>query len=237
MGCRFLLQGIFRAPGIEPAYPESPALAGGFFTTEPRGNLTLYANAFQNVGLTTPHPLRYLHIISINCWSAPTWSQICLSCLNLPTKSVPTSVYYLPLTSTKRLCSLPPTCSATSINPTAKPGSKIDAAPRPYTWMSELFPSRANLCDQVHFPSSSLAWSPHPPPHWWGLCCQDPSELISKPNQAEISTSFPECSIHHAPHQEQKPRIERECYCRQGRHQHQQLWISFSFIHSSVSHI
>ena len=107
--------------------------------------------------------------------------------------------------STKPLCSLPPICSATSINPAAKPGSKIDAAPRPYTWMSQLFPSGAHLCDQVHFPSSTLAWSPHPPPHWWGLCCQDPSELISKPNQAEISTSFPECSIHHAPHQEQKP--------------------------------
>ena len=28
-----LLQGIFPNPGIEPASPESPALAGGFFTT------------------------------------------------------------------------------------------------------------------------------------------------------------------------------------------------------------
>ena len=33
MGCRFLLQGIFQTE-IKPA---SPALAGGFFTTEPPG--------------------------------------------------------------------------------------------------------------------------------------------------------------------------------------------------------
>ena len=32
MGYHFLLQGIFPEPGIKP---ESPALAGGFFTTEP----------------------------------------------------------------------------------------------------------------------------------------------------------------------------------------------------------
>ena len=31
MGCHFLLQGVFPNPGIEPM---SPALAGGFFTTE-----------------------------------------------------------------------------------------------------------------------------------------------------------------------------------------------------------
>ena len=95
--CHFLLQGIFQAPGIEPAYPDSPALAGGFFTTEPQGNLTLYANAFQNLGLTTPHPLQYLHIISSVCWSAPAWSQICLSCPGLRTESVPTAVYNSPL--------------------------------------------------------------------------------------------------------------------------------------------
>ena len=210
VGCHFLLQGIFHAPGIEPASPVSPAWAGRFFTTEPWGNLTLYASSFQNLGLTTPHPLQYLHIISSICWSAPTWSRICPPCLGLPTESVPTAVYNSPLTSTKLLCSWPHTCSATSINPTAKPGSKIDAAPRPYTCMSQLFPSGANLCDQVHFPSSSPAPFPHPPPYWRGLRCQDPRELISKPNQAEISTSFPECPIHHAPHQAQKPRIERE---------------------------
>ena len=34
MGYHFLLQGIFPEPGIKP---ESPALAGGFFTTEPPG--------------------------------------------------------------------------------------------------------------------------------------------------------------------------------------------------------
>ena len=36
-GCHFLLQGIFLTPGIEPMSPVSPALAGGFFTTEPPG--------------------------------------------------------------------------------------------------------------------------------------------------------------------------------------------------------
>ena len=28
--------------GIEPKYPVSPALAGGFFTAEPPGNFSLY---------------------------------------------------------------------------------------------------------------------------------------------------------------------------------------------------
>ena len=37
MDCHFLLQAIFSNPGIEPMSPESPALAGGFFTTEPPG--------------------------------------------------------------------------------------------------------------------------------------------------------------------------------------------------------
>ena len=35
VGCHFLLQGNLPDPGIKPA---SPALAGGFFTTEPPGN-------------------------------------------------------------------------------------------------------------------------------------------------------------------------------------------------------
>ena len=34
VGCHFLLQGGLPDPGIEP---ESPALTGGFFTTEPPG--------------------------------------------------------------------------------------------------------------------------------------------------------------------------------------------------------
>ena len=34
VGCQFFLQGIFPDPGIEPV---SPALAGGFFATEPQG--------------------------------------------------------------------------------------------------------------------------------------------------------------------------------------------------------
>ena len=33
MGCHFLLRGIVPHLGIKPASPESPALAGGFFTT------------------------------------------------------------------------------------------------------------------------------------------------------------------------------------------------------------
>ena len=36
VGCHFLLQGIFRNPGMEPM---SPALAGGLFTIEPPGKL------------------------------------------------------------------------------------------------------------------------------------------------------------------------------------------------------
>jgi len=35
VGCYFLLQGDLPDPGIEPV---SPALAGGFFTTEPPGS-------------------------------------------------------------------------------------------------------------------------------------------------------------------------------------------------------
>ena len=34
VGCHFLLQETFPKPGVEP---ESPALAGGFFTTAPPG--------------------------------------------------------------------------------------------------------------------------------------------------------------------------------------------------------
>ena len=37
VGCHSLLLGIFPDPGIEPAFPASLALAGGFFTAEPLG--------------------------------------------------------------------------------------------------------------------------------------------------------------------------------------------------------
>ena len=37
VGCHFLLQGNLPDPGIEPISLASPALAGGFFTTEPPG--------------------------------------------------------------------------------------------------------------------------------------------------------------------------------------------------------
>ena len=39
VGCHFLLQGIFLNPGIEPV---APALAGGFFATEPPGKPPLW---------------------------------------------------------------------------------------------------------------------------------------------------------------------------------------------------
>ena len=37
VGCHALLQGDFPDPGIEHVFPECPALAGRFFTTEPPG--------------------------------------------------------------------------------------------------------------------------------------------------------------------------------------------------------
>jgi len=37
VGCHFLLQGIFLTQELNPHLPASPALAGGFFTTEPPG--------------------------------------------------------------------------------------------------------------------------------------------------------------------------------------------------------
>ena len=37
MGCHFLLQGIFLTQGSNPSLLTSPALAGGFCTTEPPG--------------------------------------------------------------------------------------------------------------------------------------------------------------------------------------------------------
>ena len=37
MGCHDLLRGDLPDPGIEPTFPGSPALAGGFFTTVPHG--------------------------------------------------------------------------------------------------------------------------------------------------------------------------------------------------------
>ena len=37
VGCHSLLQGSFPTQGLETRSPESPALAGGFFTTAPPG--------------------------------------------------------------------------------------------------------------------------------------------------------------------------------------------------------
>ena len=39
-------------PGIESEYPVSPALAGGFFTTEPPGYPFVYLYVYVNVYLT-----------------------------------------------------------------------------------------------------------------------------------------------------------------------------------------
>ena len=41
MGCRFPLQGNFPTQGLNAPSLVSPALAGGFFTTEPAGNSKL----------------------------------------------------------------------------------------------------------------------------------------------------------------------------------------------------
>ena len=38
VGCHFFLQGIFPTQASKPASPAAPALAGGFFITEPLGN-------------------------------------------------------------------------------------------------------------------------------------------------------------------------------------------------------
>ena len=38
-GFPFPSPGDLPNPGIEPTFPESPALAGGFFTSEPPGNI------------------------------------------------------------------------------------------------------------------------------------------------------------------------------------------------------
>ena len=50
-------------PGIEPVSPASPALAGGFFTTEPLGR--------PNVSYPEPPILVYSHLLSL--------SSVCLS--------------------------------------------------------------------------------------------------------------------------------------------------------------
>ena len=42
VGCHFLLQGIFQTQGLNSGSPVSPALAGGFFITEPSGKPAFY---------------------------------------------------------------------------------------------------------------------------------------------------------------------------------------------------
>ena len=41
VGYHFFLQGNLPDPGIKTWFPEAPALAGGFFTTEPPGETTV----------------------------------------------------------------------------------------------------------------------------------------------------------------------------------------------------
>ena len=56
MGSYFLLQGFLSDPGIKPV---SPALAGGFFTTEPPGKPEEEVNLFgiyHQVGKSSVHP-------------------------------------------------------------------------------------------------------------------------------------------------------------------------------------
>ena len=50
MGCHALLQGIFLTQGIEPTSLKSPALAGGFFTT----NATWEAHRFIIIPIKIP---------------------------------------------------------------------------------------------------------------------------------------------------------------------------------------
>ena len=48
VGCHFLLQGSLPDPGIKPASPASPALAGGFFTIESPGRPSSQQRYDQN---------------------------------------------------------------------------------------------------------------------------------------------------------------------------------------------
>ena len=52
--CRFLLQGNLPNPGMEPASPVLPALAGGFFTTEPPGKPPYRLSLQDNWCLSRP---------------------------------------------------------------------------------------------------------------------------------------------------------------------------------------
>ena len=64
VGCHFLFQGIF--PGIEPEFLVSPALADGFFTTEPPGeprDILKYIYIFFLIG-----PFLYIDIIWRLSW-------------------------------------------------------------------------------------------------------------------------------------------------------------------------
>ena len=57
MGCHFLLQGIFSTQGLNPLSLVSPALADGFFTTEPRGNSTFDSSLMPPKFLMTSKPV------------------------------------------------------------------------------------------------------------------------------------------------------------------------------------
>ena len=65
VSCHFLLQGVFPNPGIEPSSVSSPALAGGFFTTEPPGKPSW--------------PLNYYLFLDVWCVGASFFSSPSLS--------------------------------------------------------------------------------------------------------------------------------------------------------------
>ena len=64
MGCHFLLQGIFPTEGLNLVSLASPALAGGFFTTEPLGEtkcIFTFQRNWQNVFQSNCTILHSLH--------------------------------------------------------------------------------------------------------------------------------------------------------------------------------
>ena len=71
-GCHFLFQGIFSTPGIKPA---SPALAGGFFTTEPSGKPLSRLYVIIKIHFY-PHMNKTIwHLLKMLCSHSFSWIQ------------------------------------------------------------------------------------------------------------------------------------------------------------------
>ena len=66
-----LLQSIFPKPRIEPVSPASPALAGGFFTIEPPGNLQCHQDKVIPC-LHKSMDFQRFHVLSLVTQSSPT---------------------------------------------------------------------------------------------------------------------------------------------------------------------